>query len=139
MLVGGVLFFLDKSSCENNGKKSSMNSLKTIILPPFMDTSKNDIIHEFFNPALECSIKYDRGVGFFSAAWLRISAKGMAAFAANVGKARWVTSPILSAGDWEALQKGDAARQDEVLKAALDVNLDELERSLEAETLSALA
>ena len=104
-----------------------------------MDTSKNDIIQEFFNPALACSVKYDRGVGFFSAAWLRISAKGMAAFAANEGKARWVTSPILSAGDWEALQKGDAARQDEVLKAALDVNLDELERSLEAETLSALA
>lgn len=116
-----------------------MNSLKTIILPPFMDTSKNDIIQEFFNPALACSVKYDRGVGFFSAAWLRISAKGMAAFAANEGKARWVTSPILSAGDWEALQKGDAARQDEILKAALDVNLDELERSLEAETLSALA
>jgi hypothetical protein len=116
-----------------------MTSLKTIILPPFMDTSKNDIIQEFFNPALACSVKYDRGVGFFSAAWLRISAKGMAAFAANEGKARWVTSPILSAVDWEALQKGDAARQDEILKAALDVNLDELERSLEAETLSALA
>jgi superfamily II DNA or RNA helicase len=116
-----------------------MKSLKDIVLPPFIDTSRNDIINDFFNPALAYSVKYDRGVGFFSAAWLRIAAKGMATFAANQGRARWVTSPILSESDWEALQKGDAARQDEVLKAALDVNLDELERSLEAETLSALA
>lgn len=116
-----------------------MKTFKDIMLPPFLDTSRNDIIRDFFDPVLSYSVTYDRGVGFFSAAWLRIAAKGMAAFAANQGRARWVTSPILSESDWEALQKGDAARQDEVLKAALDVNLDELERSLEQETLSALA
>ncbi|MFA5515938.1 MAG: DEAD/DEAH box helicase family protein [Desulfuromonadales bacterium] len=116
-----------------------MKSLKNIVLPPFIDTSRNDIINDFFNPALACAVKYDRGVGFFSAAWLRIAAEGMAAFAVNKGRARWVTSPILSESDWEALQRGDAARQDEILKAALDVNLDDLEKSLEEETLSALA
>lgn len=116
-----------------------MEKLTSLFLPPVLDTSSGDIIQDFFNPALMCSVSYDRGVGFFSAAWLRIAAKGMSAFAANKGRARWVTSPILSESDWEALQKGDAARQDEILKAALDVNLDALEKSLEQETLSALA
>jgi superfamily II DNA or RNA helicase len=116
-----------------------MGNLSNLLLPPILDTSSGDIIKDFFNPALMESVRYDRGVGFFSAAWLRIAAKGMAAFAANGGKARWVTSPILGELDWEALQKGDAARQDEVLKRALQANIEDLENSLEQDTLSALA
>ena len=47
---------------------------------------------------------YERGVGFFSAGWLRVAAEGMAAFAHNSGRARRVTSPILSEEDWQALR-----------------------------------
>lgn len=118
---------------------TDLQKLSTIIFPPILDTSSADIIRDFFNPALAASIRYDRGVGFFSAAWLRIAAKGMAAFASSSGKARWVTSPILSEADWKALQMGDAARQDETLKNSLLVNIAELEKNLEEETLSALA
>ncbi len=56
-------------------------------------------------PELAVSVRYDRGVGFFSASWLRLAAKGMTGFAANSGRARWVTSPILGEADWEALQE----------------------------------
>jgi len=104
-----------------------------------IDTSSGDVIEEFFNPALMCSTHYDRGVGFFSAAWLRLAANGMAVFASNGGHARWVTSPILSEADWEALQKGDEARQDSILKESLQINIKNLENLLERETLSALA
>ena len=58
-----------------------MKSLTILPFPPVLDTSTNDSIREFFNPALAVSVRYDRGVGFFSASWLRLAAKGMTEFA----------------------------------------------------------
>jgi superfamily II DNA or RNA helicase len=113
--------------------------LKSLDFPATLDTSSADIIADFFTPALKASVHYDRGVGFFSAGWLRVAAEGMAAFACNSGRARWVTSPILSEKDWQALQLGEAARYDEVLRQAVERSLDDLEQVLEQETLSALA
>jgi hypothetical protein len=113
--------------------------LTSFDFPPILNTSDADIIADFFVPALGASVRYERGVGFFSTGWLRVAAKGMAAFARNSGRARWVTSPILSEADWQALQLGEAARYDEVLRRALERNLDDLERALEQETLSTLA
>ncbi len=69
-------------------------SLESFSFPPILNTSDADIIADFFVPALGASVRYDRGVGFFSAGWLRVAAKGMAAFARNSGRARWVTSLI---------------------------------------------
>ena len=116
-----------------------MQKLSTISFPPILDTSSGDIIRDFFNPALAASVRYDRGVGFFSASWLRLAAKGMTEFASNSGLARWVTSPILSESDWEALQEGSAARLDETLKMAMEINLQSLRTTLEKDTLSAMA
>jgi len=106
---------------------------------PILDTSTNDLIRDFFVPALQRSNKYDRGVGFFSSSWLRIASSGMVDFANNDGKARWVTSPILDANDWEALIKGDQARSDILLFSILKQDIVDLKGSLEKETLSALA
>lgn len=104
-----------------------------------LNTSDSDIIQDFFVPALSNSTRYDRGVGFFSAAWLRLSAEGMTIFASNSGKARWVTSPILGRNDWLAMQHGEAARHDAILRQVLERNVDDLEKSLRQDTLSALA
>jgi SNF2 family DNA or RNA helicase len=116
-----------------------MNDFSELKLPKTLDTSTADIIEDFFVPVLSRAIRYDRGVGYFSSGWLRVAARGMVKFAANGGRARWVTSPILSEGDWEALQVGDAARYDPILRAAIVRNIDDLARTLEQETLSALA
>ncbi len=116
-----------------------MYNLPGLNLPKTLDTSTSDIIQTFFTPALSIAKQYDRGVGYFSSGWLRITAKGMLKFAANGGQARWVTSPVLNEADWEALQMGDAARYDPILRAALTRNIDELAQMLETETLSALA
>jgi SLT domain-containing protein len=78
--------------------------LTSFDFPPILNTSDADIIADFFVPALSASVRYDRGVGFFSAGWLRVAAEGMAAFARNSGRARWVTSPILIQEDWQALR-----------------------------------
>jgi superfamily II DNA or RNA helicase len=114
-------------------------SLTHLPFQPIMDTSSGDLIKDFFVPALNLSLKYDRGVGYFSSGWLQMAAAGMAAFANNGGRARWVTSPILSASDWDALQAGDAARSDPILRDALKRSITDLKEQLERETLSALA
>jgi len=113
--------------------------LKNLKIPSNLDTSSSDIIRDFFEPVLKSSIRYDRGVGFFSAGWLRIAAHGMSAFARNSGVVRWVTSPILSKDDWEAIKFGHEAREDPAILAIISKNLDELETSLEKETLSTLS
>ena len=63
----------------------------------------------------------------------------MVAFAENGGHARWITSPILSEHDWEALKTGDRALHDEVLREALAHNVRDLKTTLRTDTLSALA
>lgn len=102
-------------------------------------TSSDDLIEDFFVPCLKASRRYDRGVGFFSSGWLQAASEGLIAFAANGGSARWVTSPILSQADWEALRSGYEARIDEVLRRALLRNIETLEASLRSETASALS
>jgi DNA phosphorothioation system restriction enzyme len=97
------------------------------------------MVHDFFVPALECSICYDRGVGYFSSGWVRVAAEGMLTFARNHGHARWVTSPILSEDDWNALYSGDQARADPALKEALLRNVADLARVLKEDTLKAIS
>ena len=80
--------------------------LSTLNLPTTIDTSTADMAADFYAPALSVSLRYDRGVGFFSSGWLRMVAQGLLPFATNGGRARIITSPILDAADWEALEKG---------------------------------
>ena len=116
-----------------------MMSLRELDIPAVLNTSSHDLTLDFFTPLLSNALAYDRGVGFFSSGWLRINAAGMLAFAANGGRARWVTSPILDEADWEALQMGDAARNNSALHAALTRSIGDLTTTLERQTLSALA
>jgi DNA phosphorothioation system restriction enzyme len=114
-------------------------SLHTLDVPAFLDTSSADLVDDFFVPALVRSVAYDRGVGFFTSGWIRQAGAGLAAFAENGGKARWVTSPILDENDWDALRTGDEARIDQALLRALENSAADLARCLEEDTLAALA
>ena len=113
--------------------------LSDLQIPAVLDTSSADLIADLFVPLLRESVLYDRGVGYFSSGWFRIAAEGMAAFAGNGGRARWVTSPILDPQDWEALQTGDAARTDPLLYVRLQTQLADMAATLAQDTLSAIA
>ena len=104
-----------------------------------LNTSDHDFMEDFFIPALSLSVKYDRGVGFFSSGWFRQAAKGLTQFAANGGKARWITSPILSETDWVALMDGVERNVSPRLEALLSSNINALENELEKDTLSAIS
>ncbi|NOK58237.1 MAG: DEAD/DEAH box helicase [Chloroflexi bacterium AL-W] len=68
-----------------------------------------------------------------------MNAVGMSAFAAQNGHARWITSPILSLEDWQAMLSGNHARRNEVLRQTLERTITKLTHDLESQTLSALA
>lgn len=114
-------------------------NLRSIAWPPVLNTSDNDLIRDLFDPALMRAQTYDRGVGFFSSGWIREASKGLAQFAANYGKARWITSPILSESDWDAMVNGIEGNIPAALSEHLTSNVETLEQELEANTLSALS
>ncbi len=119
--------------------KQQSGPFTALRLLPTLTTSTADLVRDFFQPLLLRSIAYDRGVGFFSAGWLRINAIGLAALVRNGGRARWVTSPILSQEEWEALRTGMDAANNPILCQSLQRSLDDIEISLATETLSTLA
>jgi superfamily II DNA or RNA helicase len=90
-------------------------------------------------PLLKNSVRYDRGVGYFSSGWIKEAFAGMFDFAKNGGKARWVTSPILDKEDWGAILLGNEAKQDEILKQSLLDEIQELSQTLKHDILIALA
>jgi DNA phosphorothioation system restriction enzyme len=103
------------------------------------DSTSTDICGSLLNDLLKVASAYDRGVGYFSSGWLRMAASGMAAFATNGGRARWVTSPILAEADWDALFSGEQAKIDAALKASLARSIADLQITLQHDTLTALS
>ncbi len=114
-------------------------SLRQLPIDPHLATSTDKLLDCFYVPALKASVVYDRGVGFFASQWLRLAAAGLAGLAANGGRARIIASPMLNRADCVALSQGADARNDPVLKEALDRAISDLERDLANDTLSALA
>lgn len=113
--------------------------LRKLLLKAVYESATDDLVPELISPLLAYSKDYFRGVGYFSAGWLREASRGIVAFAENGGRGRIIVSPILSEADWEAMQKGDQARFDVDLHAVLEKNIVDLETSLETDTLACLA
>lgn len=114
-------------------------SLKNLSFDFVIDTSSTDFVDEFFRPLLENSNLYYRGVGYFSSSWLEYNATGLAVFANNGGKIRWITSPILSEADLDALKLGTEAKNDILIRERLEESVVDFEKTLKNETSVALA
>lgn len=114
-------------------------TLRDLPTHPSFNTSTDEVARQFLVPALSRAQRYDRGVGFFSSAWLRMVASGLVALADNGGSARIVASPKLSPEDWAALRQGSDAQHDPALHSALSRTLDQLASDLTDDTLTALA
>jgi DNA phosphorothioation system restriction enzyme len=76
-------------------------------LPTSIRTTHVDPIKNFFDPVLGHACSYDVAVGYFTTAWIRDAAEGVAQFACNGGHARWIVSPILSKEDYELLRSNE--------------------------------
>lgn len=69
-------------------------------------TNINDIVKDFYLPVLKRSVLYKRAVGFFSSTALIELSKGISGLVKNGGKMRFIVSPLLSAEDIEAINRG---------------------------------
>ena len=87
--------------------------LSDLNLPLSINTTSSDPIEKLFDPALSCSVCYDVAVGYFSTAWIRDVAHGLAKFAQNGGRARWIISPDLSEADFQVLRQDKAGKLNE--------------------------
>jgi len=104
-----------------------------------LDSSKHNLLEDFFIPIFQEAIAYDRGVGYFTSGWLKSMSKGIIPLVERGGKIRLITSPILQPMDYEAIRTGDEGKRDEVVYDALMRNVDQLANDLEADARSALS
>ena len=92
--------------------------------------SDNDnLLKEFYIPALERSILYQRAAGYFSTGSLVAAAKGIVRLIHNGGKMQLVVSPNFSEEDIKAIQEGYIKREEiisKVLERDFQVSEDDL-------------
>lgn len=107
-------------------------------IPESLTTSNNSPIDSFFIPVLQCAVSYDVAIGYFSSAWIRDAAEGIAHLASKGGKSRWVISPELSEEDWQLLQKAETPSRDEIAKLTIK-SIEKLTAELKEKTRDTLA
>jgi hypothetical protein len=70
----------------------------------------DDRLHDFYIPALSCSLRYDRLAGFFSSSALAVAAAGVARLIENDGTMRLLVGAQLDEADVEAIRRGHDLR-----------------------------
>jgi hypothetical protein len=98
---------------------------------------RNDLVNEFYVPALSRAVRYDRSAGFFSSSALAVAAAGVARLIQNDGKMRLLVGAQLSESDAHAL-RGDANLA-EIVAARMLGDLEEAADAIAQERLAALA
>lgn len=78
---------------------------------------QGDLVTGFYVPALECTVRYDRSTGYFSAYALALAARGIEGLVRNRGRMRLVVGCTLKPQDVAAIQKGADLR--DTVEAAL--------------------
>lgn len=84
-------------------------------------SNTHNTIADFYIPALECAIQYDRKAGFFSSAILSKVARGLGAMLHNEGRMRLIMGCQFSPQDLQAIQQGYELR--DALLSRLDADL----------------
>ncbi|WNZ47366.1 helicase-related protein [Leptolyngbya boryana CZ1] len=74
-------------------------------------SDENNPVADFYIPALECAIQYDRKAGFFNSTILSKVARGLGAMLQNQGRMRLVMGCQFSPEDLRALKQGYELRQ----------------------------
>ena len=97
----------------------------------------DDRLHDFYIPALSCSLRYDRTAGFFSSSALAVAAAGVARLVTQGGTMRLLVGAELSEADVQAIERGQAL--DDVVAERLVAALSEPEEEVMRRRLEVLA
>lgn len=88
-----------------------MPSLKELNTADIYFPPKDNVITDFFIPALKCCTRYDRATGFFTSSALIEVSVGVCDLAKRGGKIRVITSPRLYPDDVKAIRLGYERKQ----------------------------
>tara|TARA_Y100001936_G_scaffold153762_1_gene149977 strand:+ start:5360 stop:7498 length:2139 start_codon:yes stop_codon:yes gene_type:complete len=98
----------------------------------------NNIVTEFFIPALQKSTTYQRIGGLFSSNSFALCARGIKELIANEGKMELIISPILNKDDALIIQNTTTSNLDEVVTRNILNELDSIESEFEKDHVDAL-
>lgn len=84
--------------------------LRHLDLKGVYKSDEDNILEDFYIPALSVARSYDRAVGFFSAATISYAAQAISTFVKQEGRMRLVLGAFADAEDIEAVQEGLDAR-----------------------------
>ena len=85
--------------------------LRDLPLKGVYRSDDDNLLEDFYIPALKASKNYDRAVGFFSANMISYAAQGLSALIANDGTMRLIVGGALDSEDADAIQQGYDRRQ----------------------------
>ena len=88
-------------------------------------SNREDVVADFYVPALSAAVSYSRAVGYFTSTSLALFARGLRDFADRGGRMRLVASPHLNADDITDIERGYDVRQ--VIERATLRELEELD------------
>lgn len=114
------------------------NSLRDYPWKPTYESRHTNLVSEFFIPALQRSIRYDRIAGFYSSSVLTLAARGLAALIRNGGTMRLITGAVLSDKDIDAINRGILSPE-EALAKGFSADIEHLEDAIAKDRIGALA
>lgn len=85
-------------------------TLRSLQLKAVYLSDEDDLLRDFYIPALRKSVRYDRAVGFFSGAMLSYAAQGLSTFLENDGRMRLIVGGELDEEDAVGLEQGYSLR-----------------------------
>lgn len=100
----------------------------------------DNLLEDFYLPALKQSVAYDRAVGFFSASMLSFAAQGISALVENDGRMRLIFGGEIDEGDAAAIGEGYDLRflSDKVGQGLLRT-IDDIAQALTTQRLETLS
>jgi len=100
--------------------------LKDLHLKNAYDSDFDDILNDFYIPALSNSIKYKRLAGFFTSSSLAVAAKGLSKFISTGGHMKLICGAKLRKADVKAIKEG-YEKPARVIERMMMENLEKLE------------
>ena len=76
--------------------------LKSLLIKEVYNSEDDNILEDFYIPALKNSVSYDRSVGYFDAKVLTTAARGLSSFVENGGYMRLIVGATLKEEEYIA-------------------------------------
>jgi len=87
------------------------SGLRSLSVKTRYRSDRDDLVRDFYVPALSVATKYSRAVGYFTSTSMALFARGIDQFADRNGQMRLIASPYLALDDIADIERGYDVRQ----------------------------